>query len=72
MPGLVREEDDMPLGGNGKHDKFWAGYDSATTGEILTTVAKNGTEEFRKEVIEKEKKGKKRDSIIVPLVNWNS
>lgn len=71
MPGLVRGEEG-PLGGNGKHDKFWAGYDNATIGEILTTVAKDGTEVFRQEVLLKERKGKKRDGVILPLVNWNS
>lgn len=52
-------------------EKFWAGYDKLTIGEILTIAAK-GNDDRRRRIVEHEQKGRNRNAVIEPLVNWNS
>lgn len=73
MADMVRDDDSAAMGGKGKgQEKFWEDYDKMTVGGILAVVVKEGSQEFRDKVLERERKGKKRDGIIVALVNWNS
>lgn len=54
-----------------KHVKFWNDYDSLTVGQIMAAAAR-GDETFRQEIVARERRGRNRDAVIMPLVNWNS
>lgn len=84
MPGLVRknQEDDekdkdvaasdertiVMLDGKKLTDEQ---FNQLTVGQVLTMAAE-GDHNLRRKLLQWEKKGKKREPIILPLVNWNS
>ena len=52
-------------------DLPFPGYDNATVGDIMV-VAVNGDDRTRDRILRYERSHRERDSIIQPLVNWNS
>lgn len=63
------EEARGPLGYGGR--KPWNEYDKATVGEIMKrAVALDDAGRAR--IVEYEQRNKKRDAVMLPLVNWNS
>lgn len=79
MPGLVRknEEDDQAatdektvimLGNKKLTDEQ---FNNLTVGEVMQ-LAVEGDHQLRRKLLAWERKGKNREPIILPLVNWNS
>lgn len=46
-------------------------FNGLTVGVIMG-LAVEGDHQLRRKILQWEKKGKKRDAVILPLVNWNS
>lgn len=83
MPGLVRkgtedEEEEKAVASdqktviklNGKELTDEA-YNNLTVGVVMQ-LAVEGDHQLRRKILVWERKGKKRDAVILPLVNWNS
>lgn len=83
MPGLVRkgtedEEEEkkvaedqrtvIKLDGKVLSDEQ---FNNLTVGVIMGMAAE-GDHQLRRKLLQWEKKGRKRDAVILPLVNWNS
>lgn len=83
MPGLVRkgtedEEDEKKVPADQKTVIMLDGkalsdeqFNNLSVGVIMQ-LAVEGDHQLRRKLLQWERKGRKRDAVILPLVNWNS